>query len=156
MEGVAAPTSEDSLKREAQGGARRYVSRHQVSPDAWSSPTLLPSAEIECTPQSQSRPPITLVQRNAASWSVEYSRLSASGELGRWAANDVLLFLLGFVLTFPVRHFKRLNTQFPVPCSLPAESGLAASKFAWLHCRFSYQLNDHLMYSCKKWLQHWE
>jgi hypothetical protein len=48
MEGVAAPTSEDSLEREAQGGARRYVSRHRMSPNAWSSPTLRPSAEAEC------------------------------------------------------------------------------------------------------------
>ena len=47
MEGVAAPTSEDSLEREAQGGAKRYVSRHQMSPNAWSSPTLRPSAEAE-------------------------------------------------------------------------------------------------------------
>jgi len=57
MEGVAAPSSEDSLEREAQGGARQYVSRHQVSPDAWSSPTLLPSSEIECTPNLSSVPP---------------------------------------------------------------------------------------------------
>jgi len=47
MEGVAAPTSEDSLEREAQGGAKRYVSRHQMSPNAWSSPTLRPRAEAE-------------------------------------------------------------------------------------------------------------
>lgn len=47
MEGVAAPTSEDSLEREAQGGAKRYVSRHRMSPNAWSSPTLRPSAEAE-------------------------------------------------------------------------------------------------------------
>lgn len=66
MEGVAAPTSVgvacakhmDSLVREAQGGARRYVSRHRMSPNAWSSPTLRPSSEVECTPHSQSRPPI--------------------------------------------------------------------------------------------------
>jgi len=31
MEGVTAPTSEDSLEREAQGGAKRYVSRHRMS-----------------------------------------------------------------------------------------------------------------------------
>ncbi len=47
MEGVAAPSSEDSLEREAQGGARRYVSRHRMSLVAWSSPTLRPSAEAE-------------------------------------------------------------------------------------------------------------
>jgi hypothetical protein len=47
MEGVTAPTSEDSLEREAQGGAKRYVSRHRMSPSAWSSPTLCPSAEAE-------------------------------------------------------------------------------------------------------------
>ena len=63
MVGVAAPTSEDSLAREAQGGARRYVSRHRMSLSAWSSPTLRPSAEVECTPQSQFRLPITAVQR---------------------------------------------------------------------------------------------
>jgi len=47
MECVAAPTSEDSLERKAQGAARRYVSRHRMSPSAWSSPTLRPSAEAE-------------------------------------------------------------------------------------------------------------
>jgi hypothetical protein len=47
MEGVTAPTSEDSLEREAQGGAKRYVSRHRMSPSAWSFPTLRPSAEAE-------------------------------------------------------------------------------------------------------------
>jgi hypothetical protein len=52
MEGIAAPSSEDSLSREAQGGARRYVSRHQVSRDAWSSPTLPPSPEAELTPSA--------------------------------------------------------------------------------------------------------
>ncbi len=46
MEGVTAPTSEDSLVREAQGGARQYVSRHRMSLSAWSSPTLLPSSEV--------------------------------------------------------------------------------------------------------------
>jgi hypothetical protein len=58
MEGVAAPTSEDSLAREAQGGARRYVSRHQMSPNAWSSPTLPPSPEVSVLLTSQFRPPI--------------------------------------------------------------------------------------------------
>jgi len=60
MEGVAAPSSVgaacalhmDSLSREAQGGASRYVSRHQVSRDAWSSPTLLPSSEAEFIPSA--------------------------------------------------------------------------------------------------------
>ena len=47
MEGVTAPTSEDSLEREAQGGAKRYVSRHRMSPNAWSSPTLRLRAEAE-------------------------------------------------------------------------------------------------------------
>ncbi|NJO76962.1 MAG: hypothetical protein HC833_26510 [Leptolyngbyaceae cyanobacterium RM1_406_9] len=32
---------------EAQGGARRYVSRHLLSPVAWSSPTRSPSLEVE-------------------------------------------------------------------------------------------------------------
>jgi hypothetical protein len=50
MEGVAAPTSEGSLVREAQGGARQYVSRHRMSPNAWSSPTLLPSPEVSVLP----------------------------------------------------------------------------------------------------------
>ncbi len=48
MEGVTtAPTFEDSLKREAQGRARQYVSKHRMSPSAWSSTTLRPSAEAE-------------------------------------------------------------------------------------------------------------
>ena len=58
MEGVAAPTSEDSLEREAQGGAKRYVSGHRMSLNAWSSPTLLPSAKAEFIPLLQSCLPI--------------------------------------------------------------------------------------------------
>jgi hypothetical protein len=57
---MAAPTSVgeacalhmDSLEREAQDGARRYVSRHQMSFAAWSSPTPRPSAEAEFIPST--------------------------------------------------------------------------------------------------------
>jgi hypothetical protein len=75
MEGVAAPTSVgvacakhmDSLEREVQGGARRYVSRHRMSPNAWSSPTLRPSAEAESTSSASVLSPHKPMQRTVES-----------------------------------------------------------------------------------------
>ena len=71
MESVAALTSVgaacaehmDSLASEAQGGARRYVSRHRVSPVAWSSPTRSPSLEVESIVSASVLSPHNSMQR---------------------------------------------------------------------------------------------
>lgn len=75
MESVAALTSEDSLEREAQGGAIRYVSRHLLSPVAWSSPTRSPSPEVESIASALVLSPHNCAAPEQSGWSVGLERL---------------------------------------------------------------------------------
>lgn len=86
MEGVAAPTSEGSLEREAQGGARQYVSRHQMSLVGWSSPTLLPSSEAESIPLASVLSPHNCVGADGTEVIGRCSSLSATAQFHRYAA----------------------------------------------------------------------
>ena len=88
MEGVAAPTSEDSLEREAQGGAKRYVSRHQMSPNAWSSPTLRPSAEAEFISSASVLSPHNVTAADGRKLLVLSSSLSDAAAFCRYAASS--------------------------------------------------------------------
>ncbi|WAL58577.1 hypothetical protein [Thermocoleostomius sinensis] len=83
MAGVVAPSSEDSLSREAQGGASRYVSRHQVSRDAWSSPTLSPSPEAELTPSASVLSPHNSNAADGRELLVLSSSVPAAADLSR-------------------------------------------------------------------------